>query len=74
MGKSKKDGIVMSGTTMHSKNTCQFCGAPAQVVKFAKSREAGRPSGMMWVCKENSEHVSRTRIHELYDPKAKIKR
>ena len=66
---SSKGKVDMSGPSVFVKNYCLECGAEAQIVKFAKSKEKGRPSGMLWVCKENSEHINRTRRYELYEPK-----
>ena len=56
-------GFQVKGGRQISKNTCLDCGKPCKVVKFAKSKGSGRPSGMLWVCEDN--HVNRRRIHEL---------
>lgn len=68
---SSKGKMNMSGDTIHVKNYCLDCGAEAQVTKFAKSRDSNQPSGMLWVCKENPEHINRTRKYELVDPRVR---
>lgn len=64
MGKGAVFGIYKQKI----KNYCLTCDAECEIVKVGRSKwtkEQKIPTGFMWQCKENEEHIHRKRRYEV---------